>query len=104
MKKLPAELTDCEIERSLHDVIAFSDYTFFAERNVNAATGYVFALEQLACSLGLVGDWLYEGDYDSATMMSEFTAAMDKKARETNSKQWFAIRNDIPYLEAPLRN
>lgn len=95
MKK-PINLTPAEIEKSVHDLISFYDFSFF-ERGVSASLGLTFAVEQLAVSLGLVGEWLYVGDYDTADMLHELVAMMDAKARELQLNQWVPVFEHLPY-------
>ena len=97
--KRPSELTDCEIEHALHSFLQFYEIAFFSERGIDESQGITLALEQIACMLGLVGDWLYDDDdYDSADLMYDFIALIDIKAKELNSKEWEAIKPNLPYL------
>lgn len=95
------ELTNSELDKIATDLVTFYDFTFFGERGVTETQGFVFSLEQLAVTYGLVGDILYDNveNYDSAVMMHEFVGAIDKRATETEAKGWLTIREYLPYLE-----
>lgn len=98
-KKLPTDLTKAELQKAVSDIVAFYDFTFFGERSISESDGLTFALEMQACSLGLVGDWLYEDGYDSAEMMQDFVKAMNDTAGEMSCSHWPEIREHLPYME-----
>lgn len=95
------ELTNSELDKIAQDLVTFYDFTFFDERNVTEYQAFVFSLEQLAVSYGLVGDILYDDVeiYDSAVMMHEFVGAIDKRATEIEANGWRTIREHLPYLD-----
>ena len=100
MKKLPSELTSTELEKAVRDLTQFCEFTFFEERGVDTSVGLTFALEYMASSLDLIGDWLYEGEYDSAMMMQDLVIMLDKKALEMDHKPWQLICANMPYQRA----
>ena len=101
-RKLPADLTDKELERAVRDLILFDDFTLYSERDVDQSTGLVFALEMQACSLGLVNHSLNtDPNYDSAQMMIEFVGYLDRRARQLGLPKWSTIRHSLPYIERP---
>lgn len=92
------DLSKEQLLKTARDLVQFTDFTFFEERNVSAGTGLVFAMEMQAVQLGLVGDELYAGgDYDSATMMDEFANAINKAATEASVHGWDSVAKELPY-------
>lgn len=96
------ELTVEELDKAILDLLAFYEFTFFGERGVEESLGLCYALELQACSLGLVGDCLYEEveKYNSADMMHEFAEALNKRAEENekvNQIHWGYIKQSFPY-------
>lgn len=95
------ELTNSELDKIAQDLVTFYDFTFFGERDVTESQGFIFSLEQLAVSYGLVGDILYDDveNYDSAIMMHEFVEVIDKRAIQKGVKGWGNIRKHLPYMD-----
>lgn len=96
------ELTVEELDKAILDLLAFYEFTFFGERGVEESLGLCYALELQACSLGLVGDCLYENveEYNSADMMHDFAEALQKRAEENtniNAIHWKYISDNFPY-------
>ena len=96
------ELTVEELDKAILDLLAFYEFTFFGERGVEESLGLCYALELQACSLGLVGDCLYEDveEYNSADMMQQFAEALNKRAEENkniNAVHWKYISDSFPY-------
>jgi len=97
--KKTQDLTDAELESAVENLVKFHEFTFFGERGVTTELGLTFAIEQLACTLGLVNDGLFEDpESDSAIMMEEFASALDKKATEMDYRPWLEVKAEIPYL------
>ena len=99
MKRLPSDLTREELEKAVKDLAEFYEFSFFGERDVDVSLGLTFAMEQMACSLGLVGEWLCDNveNYDSAIMMEDFGNLLDQTAMAMEYRPWMAFRADLPY-------
>jgi hypothetical protein len=99
MKKTVQDLTALELKNALHNITQFYEFSFFGERGVDTSMGLTYALEFAACSLGLVGDWLYEeaDSNNTGDMMEEFVLALSKEAARLNYAPWLTYCADIPY-------
>lgn len=98
--RMPADLTDAELKKAVHDLLLFNNFTSYEERGVDIASGLTFALEQLACSLGLVGIWLDDSDYYDATMLQEFICRLDEAAKQMYVLGWDSLKASLPYSRA----
>jgi len=96
MKKV-TDLNQQEIDKAITDLIQFYKFSFFDERNVDVQTGLIFALEQQVCSMGLVGEWLYSSEHNSADLLTNFVEALDARAMSTKKSEWQAFRAYLPY-------
>lgn len=96
--KTTDQLTIQEVDKAVSDLVKFYNFTFFGERGVEESVGLTFALEQLACSLGLVESLDENGDYDSADMMTGLVNTMDRSPSAKHHPQWPSIRSSLPYL------
>lgn len=101
MKRV-SELTPEQLEKGVQHLLAFVEFAFFAEREIDDSTGICLGLEMLALTMGLteVDGSIYDPvdpSYDSADMMGEFVEALDAVAMEKHPRQWAVIRGDLPY-------
>lgn len=89
------EITNSELDKALDTLTTFWHYTFFGERGVDESTAMVYALEFLACSLGLVS--LDEEGDDGHVLMENLVLALDTRAKTTGHKAWVGMAPNLPY-------
>jgi hypothetical protein len=99
MKKTVKDLTALELKTTLEKLTQFYEFTFFGERGVDVSLGLTYALEYAVCSLGLVGDWLYEDadSYNTADMMEQFVMALSNEAARLSYTPWLNYCANMPY-------
>lgn len=90
--KKVSDLSNSELTKAINDLIVFYNFTFFAERDVDISIGLTYAIEFLACSLGLVCD-----ESDSSALMEDLIATLDRHATQNNNSTWSLMRKYLPY-------
>lgn len=87
-----SDLSENKVSSAVKSLIAFYNFTFFKERDVEPEVAFSFAIEQLACFLDLVDE------NDSSEMLKDFVKKLDDYAMKNKVDDWLLIREELPYL------
>lgn len=92
------KIPDESLEKAVRDLIAFNEFTFYSERDVDECTGLTFALEFLYCTLGL-----NDCDVDSAELIEQLVTKLDDTATRLNIANWEFVKANMPYSRSMSR-
>lgn len=106
--KRASDLTNEDIAKASSYLVEFYKFSVFDGRDVDLTLALTLAVEQLAISLGLVGEWLYQdSSYTSVEMIQEFILAMDQYVMKPSNEMtlrdsllkssWSCFRGSLPY-------